>query len=245
MRLLIKETTPYNEISVYETTELYGKKGSYRILRFADEAVQGAMDLEDPGRVVLEYQRAVIHLLRTNAPSFANVFSVGHGIGTIAAHDPDKRFVVAEIDGKLEEFSRRYFGYGLDNVRIGDGRELLEREEPDTYDAIVVDAFTHEGTPSHFTTLEFFAMAKTKLISRGTVILNLFGKRNNDRLTDAIHSTLGEAFEYTKVFFRPGNEADNEGNLMIAGSDKRIDYKERQMPGFREIDIGKGYIIRD
>ncbi|MFC5403246.1 spermidine synthase [Cohnella soli] len=246
MRLVIKETTPYNEIGVYETSELYGEKGSYRILKFADEAVQGALDLNDPGRVVLAYQQAVIHLMQTNVPAaYSNIFLIGHGIGTIARHDPDVRFTVAEIDGQLLEISRCHFGYGMDNVRIGDGRSLLESEASETYDAIIVDAFTAEGTPSRFTTTAFFETVKEKLAAGGIVLLNLFGKRINDRLTAAIRSTLGEKFAHTQVFFRPTNAADDEGNLIIAGSDEQVAYKERQMAGFREIEIVEGHIIRD
>jgi hypothetical protein len=54
--LIAKEYSRFNEISIHETSSLYGKRGKYRTLRFSDAAIQGAMDMNDPGRVVLEYQ---------------------------------------------------------------------------------------------------------------------------------------------------------------------------------------------
>jgi hypothetical protein len=120
--------------------------------------IQGAIDLKDPQRIVLIYQRAMIHLMEFNAPSFEHVFVIGHGIGTIAGHYPDKPFTVAEIDEKVVEISKRFFGYSKekDHVVMGDGRQILESEQPNIYDYIILDAFTHKGTPLHFTTSEFF-----------------------------------------------------------------------------------------
>ncbi|MBE1445184.1 hypothetical protein GGC63_004652 [Paenibacillus sp. OAS669] len=66
MQLLLRETSDYSEVSVYETTQLYGVNGKFRCLQFSDHAVQGAMDLKDPKRIVLEYPRAIIHLMEAN-----------------------------------------------------------------------------------------------------------------------------------------------------------------------------------
>ncbi|RIE05446.1 hypothetical protein [Cohnella faecalis] len=58
MHLLAEESSRFNErLAVYETTRLYGETGKYRILQFADAAVQGAADLKNPSRIVLPYQR--------------------------------------------------------------------------------------------------------------------------------------------------------------------------------------------
>lgn len=97
-----------HEISVYESTQLYGEIGKFRFLQFSDHAVQGAIDLNDPQRIVLEYPRAIIHLMNINEPLFNNVFVIGHGIGTIAGHFSNKRFSVAEIDEKVVELSRSF-----------------------------------------------------------------------------------------------------------------------------------------
>lgn len=247
MQLLVKEAGRFNEISVYETSELYGKTGKYRILQFSDGAVQGAMDMKDPQRVVLEYQSGIIHLMDCNDPAFGDAFVIGHGIGTIAGHYPGKRFVVAEIDEKVVELSRRHFDYEMNNVVIGDGRQILAEQQRGSFDYIILDAFTPKGTPLHLTTLEFFHIAMDKLRSGGAVILNVAGKIRNDRLSAAIHTTLGEMCAYTRAFFLPvaGAGTDDFGNVIIIGSNRPIEADPRLMSGFSEIEIEQGHIIRD
>ncbi|KIL39643.1 spermidine synthase [Gordoniibacillus kamchatkensis] len=246
MHLRLKETgQQHQDITVYDTKELYGERGSFRVMQFSHEAVQGAMDLNDPKRIVLEYPRAIIHLMELNNPSFEDAFVIGHGIGTIAGHFPDKRFKAAELDGKVLEISRTHFGYHSDNVIIGDGRFILANEAPQTYDYVILDAFTAEGTPRHLVSAEFFGMAKEKLHSRGAIVMNLMGKGANDNLINAIHTTLGEHFPYTRTFALPAQGARDVQNVVIMGSGKPIRYQARHMAGFIEALPGQGHIIMD
>ncbi|WP_274362852.1 spermidine synthase [Paenibacillus thermotolerans] len=232
-------------IMVYETNELYGEKGSFRVLQFADGAVQGAMDLKRPERIVLEYPRAIIHLMELNDPAFENVFMIGHGIGTIAGRYPDKHFTVAEVDEHVAEISTAYFGSRRDYVRIGDGRGLLEREASHVYDYIIVDAFTEKGTPYTLLSLQFFAMAAQKLTREGTIILNLMGRGENDGFIRAVFTTLGEVFDYTKAFSLSHGGTAETKNIIVAGSGRPIRYQAKQMAGFQEIEPGQCYIIKD
>lgn len=50
-------------ITIYETNELYGEMGRFRVMAFHDDAVQGVLDLRDPARIVLEYPKAMLHLM--------------------------------------------------------------------------------------------------------------------------------------------------------------------------------------
>ncbi|MDF2963698.1 MAG: spermidine synthase [Paenibacillus sp.] len=245
MHLLFKEFSNNHEIAVYDTTELYGEKGNFRVLEFSNEAIQGAMDLNNPERIVFEYPRAIIHLMEFNDSSFEDVFVIGHGIGTIAGHFSEKRFKVAELDGKIVELSKRCFGYLMDNVVIGDGRCILENETSHVYDYIILDAFTDKGTPRHLTSKEFFSMTGEKLDSEGSIIMNLMGKGENDKLLNAIHTTLSEEYAYTKSFFLPSEGAGDIRNIIIIGRNKPIGFQARNMAGFREIRLGKGHIILD
>lgn len=84
------------------------------MLEFSNNAIQGAMDLNDPSRILFEYPRAILHLIAHNLPSFERVFIIGHGIGTIAGHLTEKRCKVAELDQTVVEISKRF----LDTVAI-------------------------------------------------------------------------------------------------------------------------------
>jgi spermidine synthase len=234
-----------HEITVYDTTELYGEKGAFRVMQFSNQAIQGAMDLNDPERIVFEYPRAIIHLMEFNAPSYENAFLIGHGIGTIAGHFSDKRFKVAELDSEVVELSRRYFGYGQDNIVIGDGRQILEGEEPQNYDYIILDAFTAAGTPRHLISSEFFSIAHSKLNAEGYLLMNLMGKGENDPLLNAIHTTLAEEFMYIKSFSLPSEGAADIQNIIIIGGYKPIRFQARHIAGFNEIQLGQGFLIRD
>jgi spermidine synthase len=245
LHVRFKEFSNNHEITVYDTTELYGEKGKFRVMQFSDQAIQGAMDLNNPERIVFEYPRAIIHLMEFNDPSFEDVFVIGHGIGTIAGHFSEKRFKVVELDDKVVEFSKRCFGYHKDNVIVGDGRHILGREEPHAYDYIILDAFTDKGTPSHLTSKEFFKITREKLDSRGSIIMNLMGKGENDKLINAIHTTLSEEYAYTKSFSLLSEGATDIKNIIIIGGNKPIGFQIRNMAGFTEIELGEGHIIMD
>jgi spermidine synthase len=245
MYLLFKEYSNNHEISVYDTTELYGEKGKFRVMQFSNKAIQGAMDLNNPERVVFEYPRAIIHLMEINDPSFEDVFVIGHGIGTIAGHYSEKRFKVAELDYTVVELSKRYFGYCKDNVIIGDGRHILGSEAPHVYDYIILDAFTFKGTPRHLTSREFFRITREKLDSQGSIIMNLIGRGETDKIINAIHSTLREEYAYTKSFSLPSEGVTDIKNIIIIGRNKPIGAQIRNMAGFTEIELGQGHIIMD
>jgi spermidine synthase len=245
LHILFNESSNNHEISVYDTTELYGEKGQFRVLQFSKKAIQGAMDLNNPKRIVFEYPRAIIHLMELNNPSFEDVFIIGHGIGTIAGYFTDKRFKIAELDSKVVELSKIYFGYREDNVRVGDGRQILGVEQPNTYDFIILDAFTEKGTPRHLTSKEFFSMTTEKLAPDGSVILNLIGRGESDKLIKAIHATLSEEYAYTQSFSLPTEGATDIQNLILIARNKPITFQLRRMAGFREIELGKGHMITD
>ncbi|CQR52813.1 spermidine synthase [Paenibacillus riograndensis] len=232
-------------IQVYDTTELYGETGRFRVLQFSGDAIQGALDLDHPRRVVFEYPRAMIHLMEAGEPFFEDVFVIGHGIGTIAGYFAEKRFKIAEVSAEVVELSRQHFGYSQDNVIVGDGRSILEGEPEHCYDYILLDAFTADGTPRHLISSGFFALARSRLNSRGSIIMNLMGRSEKDRLMGAIHTTLSEAFPYIKAFALPSEGTADIRNIIIMGSGRPIRYQARQMAGFVEITLGQGHVIRD
>ncbi|OXM87573.1 spermidine synthase [Paenibacillus rigui] len=245
MQLVIQQSSLDQHISIYDTTEFEGEKGRFRVLQFANDAIQGAMDLNDPKRVVFEYPRALIHLMEYNLPSFEDAFIIGHGIGTIAGYFAKKNVKVAELDENIVSLSRTYFGYSGDNVRIGDGRQLLHQEKPASCDYILVDAFTEKGTPVHLVSRQFFDMAREKLYPCGYILLNLMGKGGQDRRISAIHTTLSEVFPYIKAFALPSEHAhDVQNRIMIAGN-QPIGFQARQLAGFVEIEPEPGDVLWD
>lgn len=246
MRIVYQSRTGHHEITVLDSEELDGEKGRFRLLQFSDGAVQGAMDLNRPERILFEYPRAMLHLMEHNHGAFGRVFVVGHGIGSLARHGPDKRFKIAELDPEVVEVSRRFFAYPFDNVTVGDGRAVLAEEPPAAYDYIVLDAFTSKGTPRQLTSLEFFRLVREKLEpDSGFVLLNLMGRGEHDPLIGAVHTTLGEVFDTVRTFAIPVKGAAGRQNVLMAAGSRPIAYQGRRMAGFVEIAPGEGYVITD
>lgn len=245
MQLKHKAQSRHNDIAVYDTDELYGEKGRFRVLQFSDGAIQGAADLNRPERIVFEYPRALLHLMEANNPGYEDIFLIGHGIGTLAGHMPGRRLKTAELDEAVEEVSRRFFGYEGDPVAVGDGRDVLRREPDGAYDYVVLDAFGERGTPRHLVSAPFFTLAKDKLHPGGSVLMNLFGRGGSDPLINAIHTTLSGRFPYTKAFLLPSGHARDVRNWILAGSGKPILFQARQMAGFAEAELEPGYTIEN
>jgi len=112
-----------------------------------------------------------------------------------------------EIDPKLNEVARRYFGAG-DNPRLhliaADGRPYLELTR-ERYDLIVVDAYRQPYVPFYLATSEFFRLARAHLRPGGAVALNVATTPHDRRLSQAIGTTLltsfGQAWRWRALRF--------------------------------------------
>lgn len=245
MHVQRKEHNYHQEITVLDTQELYGEKGNFRVLQFSNEAIQGALDLDQPERILFEYPRAIIHLMEWNDPTLEDLFIIGHGIGTLPGYFSDKRCKVAELSASIVELSRQYFGYNIDNVIIGDGREILESEKSESLDFIVVDAFTDKGTPHHLVSWEFYKTVSDKLDAQGSIIMNLIGRGDHDSFIHAIHTTICDLFPYVKSFSLPVQASTDTQNILIVGSKVPIKFQAKHLAGFTEVQFSEGYIIWD
>jgi hypothetical protein len=103
---------------------------------------------------------------------------IGLGVGTLAAWSrPRDVFRFYEIDpevARLSEGSSPVFSYLRDargdvSVSLGDGRLVLEREAPQAFDVLVVDAFSSDAIPTHLLTREAFGVYLRHLAEGGVV----------------------------------------------------------------------------
>lgn len=125
---------------------------------------------------------------------------IGNAGGTIARaygrFYPAVEIDGIEIDPKLNEVARRFFGAG-DNPRLrlvaADGRPFLERTKQ-RYDLIVVDAYRQPYVPFYLATQEFFQLAHDRLRPGGAIALNVAATPDDRRLSRAIGTTLLTAF---------------------------------------------------
>ena len=87
---------------------------------------------------------------------------IGLGTGTMAAHgQAGDSYRFYDIDPKVVAMSDKYFTYrslspAKSETVLGDARIQMEREAPQGYDLIVLDAFTGDAIPGHLLTVEAF-----------------------------------------------------------------------------------------
>ncbi len=79
---------------------------------------------------------------------------------------------------RLSEGERPVFTYLRDargevSVALGDGRLALERETPQGYDVLVVDAFSSDAIPTHLLTREAFAVYLRHLAEGGVLAVHV------------------------------------------------------------------------
>ncbi|MDP1826397.1 MAG: fused MFS/spermidine synthase [Archangium sp.] len=107
------------------------------------------------------------------------VGAIGLGVGTLAAYvkpgDEYRFYEISPTVVALAEGSGGYFTWLSDapvrpQVVLGDARTSLEREPPNAYDVIVVDAFSGDSVPTHLLTKEAFELYRTHLASDRSVL---------------------------------------------------------------------------
>jgi SAM-dependent methyltransferase len=104
---------------------------------------------------------------------------VGLGTGTIAAYGrPGDLYRYYEINPQAIDIAKTFFTYvGDSGARVeiipGDARLSMEREPPQEYDVLVIDAFSSGSIPVHFLTLEAFQLYKRHLRSGGVLAMHI------------------------------------------------------------------------
>jgi hypothetical protein len=92
----------------------------------------------------------------------------------------------------VTEVGRRWFGLG-DNPRLhvitADGRPYLAGTDK-RYDIIAVDAFHQPYIPFYLATEEFFRLVRDHLAPGGAVALNVATVPGDERLSDALGTTM-------------------------------------------------------
>ncbi len=112
---------------------------------------------------------------------FKSIGVVGLGCGTIAWYGrPWQHMDFFEIDPKVVEiaWNTRYFSY-LSSSRasiktiVGDARINLQLVPDETYDILVIDAYSSDSVPVHLMTLEAFELYQKKLKKNGVLLLHI------------------------------------------------------------------------
>jgi predicted O-methyltransferase YrrM len=114
---------------------------------------------------------------------------VGLGAGTLATYaNAGNEFTFYDINPQVVEFADRYFTFLGDarergvNLQIvtDDARLALERESPQKFDVLALDAFSGDAIPVHLLTMEAFEQYLRHLRQPGGVLAVHITNRNLD-----------------------------------------------------------------
>jgi spermidine synthase len=158
-------------------------------------------------------------LARVYTTNLQDVLCIGLGIG-IAPMDfarDGARVDVVEINDAVVPLAQQWFDLRPEqlNITIGDGRQFLNNCRKQ-YDAVALDAFLGESSPSHLMTREAFTEMRRVLKPGGVLVINTFGNFNpgRDFFTTSLFKTLTNVFTSVRIHTATG------GNTFYVASDR-------------------------
>ena len=148
-------------------------------------------------------------LPRVYVTNVQDVLCIGMGVGIAPmqfARD-GARVDVVEINEAVVPVAEKWFD--LDpkklNITIGDGRQFLN-DCKKKYDAVALDAFLGDSSPSHLMTREAFAAMRRVLKPEGVLVINSFGDFDpgEDFFTTSLFKTLTNVFPSVRIHTATG-----------------------------------------
>ena len=145
---------------------------------------------------------------------------IGLGTGTIAAYGrPGDVYRFYDIDPRVLQLARQEFSFLADSpakveVALGDARLTLEREPPQNFDVLAVDAFSSDAIPVHLITREALGVYLRHMKSDGIVAFHV-----SNRFLDLIPVVARIAKEQGAHAVLVNDDPDDEDESLRSRSD--------------------------
>jgi spermidine synthase len=155
-----------------------------------------------------------------------NALCIGMGIGIVPRELAREgvRVDVVEINPAIVPVAQKFFDFDPSavNITIGDGRFYINKSQKH-YDAIVLDAFLGDSSPSHLMTREAFAEIARLLGPNGVLVINSFGdfRPGHDYFLSSLDKTLHAVFKNVNI------HASGRGNVFYAASQRELKLRLR------------------
>jgi predicted membrane-bound spermidine synthase len=138
-------------------------------------------------------------LARAYTTNINDVLCIGLGIGIVPRDfvSHGARVDVVEINPAVVNVASRFFDFKPESVHltIDDGRHFLNRCKK-KYDAVILDAFLGDSSPSHLLTREAFSSMRRVLRPGGALVINAFAnlESGKDFFAASLEKTLKAVF---------------------------------------------------
>ena len=196
-----EERSKYRDIAVIQN-------GDRRCLLFnvhRGDRNQTCMFVSEPDRLVFDYTRmSFAGLLVTSNPERILIIGLGGGSLPMTFADlfPDAHIDVVEIDDAVVKVAREFFFFEESEnmtVYVDDGRPFIKRASirKQSYDYIILDAFSGDYIPEHMLTEEFLEEVKSIMTADGVLVANTFStSRLYDHESVTYQRVFGEFFNF-------------------------------------------------
>jgi len=182
----------------------------------------GVQTLEIKGKV-LTGEYFDLFLLGPHLAGGRKVLMLGAAGGVamkqIAAVFPDAEITGVDLDPAVLRVARDYFGL-KDHPRIKlaaeDARWFLAQSK-ERYDVIAVDLYVTGTIPFFTATVEFFALARSRLTEKGVLLINVLSRRRGEEHIEPFIRTLQAAF--------PSVYAASFGNYLLIATNAPTEYE--------------------
>jgi len=192
--VLYRANSNYGELLVIEYTN--GEQVDRRYLN--DQLIQNTYD-PTTGQSRALFSAALRWLAHAYTPRIESALCIGMGVGIVPMQLASKgvEVDVVEINGAVVPMAEKFFGFDSMKVKVvvSDGRQFLNQTDK-RYDAIILDAFLGDSTPSHLMTQEAFTSVRDHLTPDGVLVINCFGESTDRRqfFASSLDKTLRSVF---------------------------------------------------
>ena len=165
---------------------------------------------------------------QTYTREIKDVLCIGMGVGIVPMQfaRAGARVDVVEINGAVVNVARAHFDLEPEklNLTIGDGRQFVNAATKQ-YDAVILDAFLGDSSPSHLMTREAFAAMRRVLRPEGVLVINSFGdfEAGKDFFTSSLDQTLKSVFGAVRI------HASGNGNVFFVATPAKTLTTHREM----------------
>ena len=185
--------------------------------------MHGEQYMERPGFITTYYQETsgigvAIKSREERGPIRVGV--IGLGTGTIAAYGrPGDVYRFYDIDPRVVQLARHEFTFLGDSpakveIALGDARLTLEREPPQNFDVLAVDAFSSDAIPVHLITREALGIYLKHMKRDGIVAFHV-----SNRFLDLIPVVARIAKEQGAHAVLVNDDPDDEDESLRSRSD--------------------------
>jgi len=203
----------------------YGSPGEQGHLRrlVHGTIMHGEQYLERRGFITTYYQETSgigVAIKSRHERGAIRVGVIGLGTGTIAAYGrPGDVYRFYDIDPRVVQLARQEFSFLADSpakveIALGDARLTLEREPPQNFDVLAVDAFSSDAIPVHLITREALGIYLKHMKRDGIVAFHV-----SNRFLDLIPVVARIAKEQGAHAVLVNDDPDDEDESLRSRSD--------------------------